>query len=300
MTQLKLSIRVLRIAYHRLVRKRGIQALSFLLHHMPRDSGSFGPPRRSGNASIARAAITEVRPVLAAERLVFDEPLSITPAADFWCLAGASPDLGEFPRTARGARYIDIPPGVVYTLPRARAIGPEGWIVDRDDRLLTDLSPDYIRERYIPSRHPLMNALHLPRASHIAGTVAVLGTLSANGYYGHWMMDLLPRAAMLTKAGFRFEDFDGVYIPAPRNLHLMDMLARMGMAADQIIDATAVPHLRADRLIVPSCYANVFAASSWCCETLRALATPATGSASHHPELLYVSRSGTYSPAHGQ
>jgi capsular polysaccharide biosynthesis protein len=225
--------------------------------------------------------------------VVFDEPRSITPSAGFWDLVASSPDHGRFARDANGARFHDVPAGSVYTLPEGRVIGAAGWIVDRDDRLLSDLSPDYLRERYIASRHPLQNALRLPAVQSVAGTVAVLATLSADGYYGHWMMDLLPRAAMIARGGPRFEDLQGVYMPAPHHRYQWDALVRFGIRPEQIIDTDQVPHLRADQLIVPSWHANVFVASTWCCETLRALAPASAGSPKRGGQRVFISRSGT-------
>lgn len=293
--QLKRRLAWLRAPYHRYIRKPAHIALAASMQRMPRDSLSIGPPRRTGTVVDASesGASSDCREIVLPERLVFDEPKSITPHSDYWALVETSPDLGNFPRTATGDRYCDIPPGRVYTLPLARALGAEGWIIDAEDRLLTDLSPDYLRERYTVSRHPIMNQLRLPALQSFSGTVAVLATLSARDFYGHWMMDLLPRAAMIKRAGFRFEDFDGVYLPKPRHHYQVELLTRLGIHVNQIIDADVVPHLRAAKLIVPSCHANVFVASKWCCETLRALVPRPSAESSHSPGLIYVSRSKT-------
>jgi capsular polysaccharide biosynthesis protein len=283
----------LRGPYHRYVRKPGLVTLAAGLGRMPSNSLTVGPPRRIGSTgdALATGAITERRPVLDAERLVFDEPRSITPMADFWSLVEQSPDLGQFPRTAAGARCYDIPPGYIHVIPGGRAVGPDGWIVDCEDRLLTDLSPDYRRERYVLSRHPAMNKLRLPRAHRVDGTVAVLATLSADGFYGHWMMDLLPRAAMFARAGIHFEDLDGVYLPEPRHAFEADLIGRLGIRDGQIIDARTVPHIQASMLLVPSWQRNVFVASRWCCETLQAFAPSPDDAPVELSERIFVSRS---------
>ena len=285
----------LRGPYHRYLRRGVLFALSGLMQRLPGSSLSFGPPRRTAHTSSAAGSQPGfARQVISpSERLVFDEPRSVTPEEDVWSLVEASPDLGRLRRNADGARYHDIPSSSIYTLAEGRVLGPEGWIVDARDALITDLSADYLRERYIQSRHPLMNRLRLPPAQSIQGSVAVLATLSARDYYGHWMMDLLPRATMLKRGGIRFEDLAGVYLPKPRHQYQLDMLTRLGVDPDQIIDADVVPHLRAGELIVPSCYANVFIASGWCCETLRALVPRPPAGPGTAGRLIYVSRSDT-------
>jgi capsular polysaccharide biosynthesis protein len=289
--RLKGRLRWLRAPYDQYVRRGALFIAANAVQRMPGDSLTFGPPRRVGRAAGAPAGAA-CRAVLEPERLVFDNPRSITPQADFWPLVESSPDLGAFARTADGARYRDVPSGQVYTLPRGRVLGAQGWIIDADDRLLTDLSPDYVRERRIRSRHPAMNLLRLPAPHTVEGSVAVLATLSARDFYGHWIMDLVPRAALLRRGGFDFADFDGIYLPKPRHQYQVDLLAQLGIDLEQIIDSDAVPHLRASLLVVPSWHSNVFLASQWCCQILRELIPTAPEAGQQYPRLIYVSRSG--------
>jgi capsular polysaccharide biosynthesis protein len=294
-TRIKRKLAFLRGPY-RHVRKGARFAGAVAMQHMPGDSLRFGPPRHAGVASeIAESGgqAYDPRHVAPRERLVFDGPRTMTPEADFWSLVERSPDLAQFRRQPDGARYFDIRPGTVYTVPRGRALGSEGWVVDARDRLLTDLSPDYVRERYIRSRHPVMTQLRLPVVRSVDGAVAVLATLSARDFFAHWMMDLLPRAAMIARAGFRFEDMDAVYLPKPHLQYQLDLLTRLGIDPEQIIDADAVPHLQATQLIVPSPHANVFIASTWCCKTLRALVPSHAEAGEPASELIYVSRAHT-------
>ena len=137
-----------------------------------------------------------------------------------------------------------VSPGTfAVALPGGRAVGPDGAVAAADGRAVRDLSvmmgPD--------GRDPLAGR-RVRRAARAGGSVGAAASLSADTNYFHWMFDALPRVDLIRRAGF---EPDRWYAPLSRPFHA-ETLARAGVDPARVIDAAAVPHVRADRLIAAS------------------------------------------------
>jgi capsular polysaccharide biosynthesis protein len=102
------------------------------------------------------------------------------------------------------------------------------------------------------------------------------------------MMETLPRISLLQQAGYRLDDFDWFYVNADLPFQRIS-LASAGVPSDRVVDCRAHPHVRADRLVVPSPLRDVAEASNLSCDYLGDLFRPRTRGESS-PSRVYISR----------
>src|ERR1051326_6550998 len=76
-----------------------------------------------------------------------------------------------------------------------------GSVVTSDNKLLADLSP----EVWGIANHPLFSQFVLPARRKLTGRTAIAVTPEAPGNYYHWLIDLLPRVALLQLASHQFD-----------------------------------------------------------------------------------------------
>jgi hypothetical protein len=222
--------------------------------------------------------------------LLIPPPISLTSASFYELYSRGTLD-SVVTRDPDGVMYCKRGAKFVAVIPDGRALAPNGSVVTPDRVILGDLSPEFVAERYIRQRHTLLSTLRLPPVFAHPGRVAVLATLASN-YYGHWMMDLLPRVELLRTAGFALDDFDAFYLPLPVNAYERDSLAAAGIS-DRIIDSREHQHLQAAELVVPAPTAEVFCVSRYTCEYLNRLFGPPAGWTPHPdaPRRLLLTRS---------
>jgi len=288
--------RRVRPLYHSAVKKPVIRATSSVLQHAPISSERFGPPK--GIVSVAdwveaargRGIPAEYLPVHPSERLTLATVHSVE-REDFYALHALSPDVTPYPRDEQGNRYMVLPPTYVVRIPGGRVVGAAGSVITPDDRLVSDLSPELLRERYIPQKHTVMTRMRLPQVTHVRGKIAVLATLFADSFFSHWMMDLLPRVGLIELAGIPLSSIDGFYIGGKARPFHRDTLAAMGIPADRIIEGSDAAHIKADELIAPSTVSGVFGCSQWTSDVLRKRFLDETG-LTGKTRRIYVSRAG--------
>jgi capsular polysaccharide biosynthesis protein len=291
----------LRPYYHSLVRKPLIRFASATLRRFPVSSEVVGPPkgtvpdidRWALNAQGGSGPQARYFPIAPADRLYLKPP--ITRGDDsFYELYCAGTTQRSLKTDSDGRLYCERPRKFVVTIPHGRVVGCDGAIITPDDAIVPELSPEFESERYIKGRHSLLSQVRLPKARHIEGTVAVLATLG-QFYFGHWMMDMLPRIRLLEAAGIDRGDIDVFYLAEPALPFQQESLAASSLPAERIIDCRANPHVRADRLIVPSPLSEVFQASRYSCDYLNNLFGPKPGATVQRdlPRRLYISRRST-------
>lgn len=140
-----------------------------------------------------------------------------------------APDIEESTRNYRGPSFVGmteafppvkIPPPVHPFLPNESRIDlvsePAqiyhlrnidfwarygGSVVTSDNKLLADLSP----EVWGVANHPLFSQLILAARRNLPGRTAIAVTPEAPGNYYHWLIDLLPRVALLQSNSSRFD-----------------------------------------------------------------------------------------------
>ncbi len=137
----------------------------------------------------------------------------------------------------------------VAELPQGRYWGRYfGYILDRNDALITDLSPTFTEaSRY----HDGLAQPSLPPIREIRGTVAVINTLFADNFH-HWLLDAVPRFESLRRAGWDLGEIDHFIFPHVLLRHHIETLNALGLDKRKVIYSDFQSHLRADLLLVPS------------------------------------------------
>jgi capsular polysaccharide biosynthesis protein len=162
-----------------------------------------------------------------------------------------------------------------------------GAVVTPDHSLISDVSHTGAGEN--PYSHPLFSVPRLPEVIRVKSRIAVVtvypGNLPGRPYYGHWLLDMLPRFHLLEKSGIAW---DQVVIPqvARYQRESLKLLGIDSIMADQNVN------LQADELIVPSLAGfPIGNYSAWACQWLRDRFLPLTPSTSpSQPRKLYISR----------
>lgn len=136
----------------------------------------------------------------------------------------------------------------VAEIPQGRYWGRfHGYIIDRHDTLLTDLSPTFTPPEH---RHDALDQLKLPPLRELRGTVVVINTLFANNYH-HWLLDTVPRFEWLRRAGCDWNKIDHFILPKKLWPHNLQTLALLGLDPAKVICSHPLLHIRAERLLVP-------------------------------------------------
>ncbi|MGC9525060.1 MAG: tetratricopeptide repeat protein [Limnospira sp.] len=125
---------------------------------------------------------------------------------------------------------------------------------DDGDRFVPELSRNYPGQ--LPNCqnyavHETLKIGELPPPEFVGGTVAVLSGLSGNVYF-HWMVDILPRFDILQNRGYTVDSIDRFLINSYRAPFQKETLLALGIPLAKIIESDRHPHIRAERLIVPS------------------------------------------------
>jgi len=165
-------------------------------------------------------------------------------------------------------RRLELPPAFVAAIPQGR-VWSEGYVVSPDNLLLRDVSRTLLHNEHTSdlTRHPIFHASELPPIEQYKGQVAVLATQAGRGYY-HWMLDALPRLHLLERAGYSPAKIDRFVVnDCIANFHF-STLETCGIPSSKVLQTQWHPHIRAERLIVPSHAGGVSAIPEWACSFL--------------------------------
>lgn len=202
------------------------------------------------------------------------------------------------PVTSHAHFVARIPKGRAWAVPQqnhwliCKAIG----IITPDNYLLNDVSRDYPGQ--LPpcagncAPHQIFEQENLPPIEQIEGTVAVLAGLSGNVYF-HWIIDVLPRIALLQQAGIDCTKLDGIWINQVTQPFQQETLKILGISTEKVIASDDYPHIEAQQLIVPSFAGHLGWLQPWGLQFLRETFLPSL----HHqhksyPERIYIRRHG--------
>lgn len=184
------------------------------------------------------------------------------------------------------------------------AIIPDGrvWFGRNDDNAFAIITPDNFILADISStyrltttrKHPLFSAADLPSVRNLDETVAVVpGKMGYN--YFHWMIDILPSLGLLHCSGIDLAGIEKIFINGYWDLPFQrETLKALGIPQPKVIDSNKYrdkyPHIKANRLVVPSPNQTV-RATQWSCEFLRKLfLAKNTLERLDKKERLYISR----------
>lgn len=185
------------------------------------------------------------------------EPVQVGKRA-FFTAAKAAPEVPDFPTFV-----AVIPQGRAWIAPQENAwnICNEIAVFTPDNYLLGNLSrcfPWYLPgcDRHSVSSHTVLHRqAPLPEVRQLKGSVAILSGLSGHIYY-HWMFDVLPRLNILREAlerqGERLDSIDYFVVNNFEKGFQKETLAALGIPLEKVIASDHLPHIQAERLIVPS------------------------------------------------
>ncbi|MEB3886922.1 tetratricopeptide repeat protein [Lyngbya sp. CCY1209] len=125
---------------------------------------------------------------------------------------------------------------------------------DGGNRFVPELSRNYpgqLPNCQNSNPHKNLRIEELPQPEFVAGTVAVLSGLSGNVYF-HWMVDILPRFDILRRRGYTVRSIDRFLINSYQAPFQKETLLKLGIPLEKIIESDRHPHIRAERLLVPS------------------------------------------------
>ena len=183
---------------------------------------------------------------------------------------------GEEALVAEGWRHEDWPAWRV-SIPGGRVVGKQPLVLTDDRRALRESAADQTQLLI----HPAMDA-GLRRAQRTPGRLLLLtGPWSWNWY--HWLLDVLPRAALLPIS----EDADvRVLTPAKLTRAQEETLALVGVHEERRYPYVG-RHVVADELVFPSLIAPTGNPPRWALEWLR---ERLVGEPKRHDRRIYVSR----------
>ncbi len=156
---------------------------------------------------------------------------------------------GEPPRHSKfvGDTELDVPRVAVAELPDARVLGPHRVVVDRRDRMIEEFGGLYWGTTRWNEHAEFWHPFPEPPLE-VRGVLGVLAGRGDLNYY-HFLLDIFPRLALFEAPG----------VPRPQRWYLplgqrfqSEILELAGfLHRDEIVDADANPHVRAEQLLVP-------------------------------------------------
>ena len=138
----------------------------------------------------------------------------------------------------------------IASLNGARVWGTNGAVIGAGDYFISDVSREFNKGLHID--HSVYYTIKQIKSTMLKGTTALIGTVGANIYY-HWMLDILPRLALIAKH-ISIEQID-YFVTAYTQLPFQtETLNKAGIPLHKIIASNENWnfHIQAERLLVPS------------------------------------------------
>jgi capsular polysaccharide biosynthesis protein len=194
---------------------------------------------------------------------------------------------GDGPGIFGSLRWFDLPATFVATLSECRLYGRGVAVVGADGRLIAEGSAHIGGS---PADHAIMGRAFLPRPVRLPGTTAILSAPAGNTYY-HWLFDVVPRIALLIRAGVELKRVDRFATNSVRRRYQIETLAAFEIDRDRVVETDSVRHATCETMLLPS-YAGVSGfPPRWACYFLRkAFLRDAASGAQAGPRWIYVSR----------
>lgn len=172
------------------------------------------PPRQLAHPDQGSGQL-KTYPVRSAETINWGNPV------DF---AGKPVNLIDAPPTT-------LPGSDIYQLQNAKIVPTDGWIYTQAGKLVSEAS------WYKGYVHEMRRQAHLPRRKiHLAGQTLTLASDYANNNYGHFLLDVVGRLALVRESGsITPEQFDHVVINGPKTAWKVRLLNRFGIQAAQCV-----------------------------------------------------------------
>jgi len=126
--------------------------------------------------------------------------------------------------------------------------GGELWF-DGFNVLLLNAGRQIVHAQARGNRALVMAALSTRAPVRLGGTTCFLDARSGSNYY-HWMMDVVPKLALLERAGIGIDEIDHWLVRRGQPFQ-EETLAHLGIDPDKVVGGGAETHVRCERLVVP-------------------------------------------------
>lgn len=192
-------------------------------------------------------------------------------------------------------RQTEFPAAFVTVIPNGR-VWNNSAIITPNNKFLADVSKSHAKVKLeLPKHHPIYREWKLHPVHFLKGNVAVLSVPGGNTY-AHWLLDLLPRLHLLERSSHSLSNIDYFIVNGTELPFQRETLATVGIPQEKLIDGTQYPHIKAEKLIVPSLprpTVNVVQwTSKWICDFLKYRFVPNSveNYSDNRFEKIYISR----------
>ena len=232
--------------------------------------------------------------------------VGIGEAAEFHALGTASVRLPLPPRFSFGtfpadiaAHYYDalhLPADGVYA--GAGFVVSDFFVMDREARLLYGGEINLHPFRFNDMSAARQAAMAAAPRRRVPGAAALLFP-PGNGrlMYGHWMVDALPRLALLEQAG---HNLTNLWYPVPNDIprFVFTLLKMFGVPENRLVGCAPGDVLEPDAVLIPTCMHNGVRFSAMLTESVALFRRAMTRAgamlvAQNAPPRIYLARTGT-------
>jgi capsular polysaccharide biosynthesis protein len=186
----------------------------------------------------------------------------------------------------------EFPKTFVVVVPYGRVWREKGVVISPDDKILADVSIELETFNVKNTKnHSVFSQIKLPSLTKLNKTVALLSSGGGNIYF-HWMFDILPRFHLLQCGGVSINSIDYFLVNSIHQNFQVETLSILGIPKTKIIESHDFPHIKAERLIVPSLPSIPAQVPKWVCDFLREKFLSRENERNkNYPERIYISRS---------
>jgi len=142
----------------------------------------------------------------------------------------------------------ESPATFVLEIDNGRVWGDVGNVLMPDGAVLREMSPDF-HDSW--KKDKIFRQSHLTVPEQRRGRILTLASPGGQTF-GHWIFDVLPRLAILEKAGLSLEGCDGFFLSETRKKFQSETLELLGIPRGKWISAEDTIHLQAETLIATS------------------------------------------------
>jgi hypothetical protein len=167
-----------------------------------------------------------------------------------------------------------------------------GIYFSRRRELIWDLGREHWLDICISRIPAAMNRWYLPKSHKIAGTCAVLASPDAFANFGHWCLDVLPKAGLLERSGWGPDRIDYYLIGHTDKDFQLQSLETVGIPSHKILRMADYQFLQADLLLLP--FLNSYHFTSFQPSSISYLRTmfqaESFSSSQRYSEKIFISR----------
>lgn len=142
----------------------------------------------------------------------------------------------------------------LYSIERARIMGPEGVIISPDNKLFCEFSYTNADCKH----HSIFRRRRISKLRKLKGNYTTLVYPDSLNYY-HWLIESVPNIETLGKY---LGIIDGIFIPEKAKNYHIETLSALGVSIDKIRELGRNDYFECERLYIPS-FSSGWAVHQW-------------------------------------